>query len=278
MTPRLLVPLLGLGLALLSPLRADSTPAPQLKLGMQTWTFRRFTLADTFDKVQQLGLHYVQVFPKQDLGAGLPGQFDYRMPPEVRAKVLAMAKAHDITIVSTGVINGRDPAEWRKIFAFAKDMGLTGITVEPKPAEMSLVDGLSKESGISVAIHNHPPPTHYANYATVAAAIAPYGDNWGFCADTGHWVRTGEDPVANLHKAGVRILAVHFKDLNRKGVKAAIDVPWGTGISDAAGQIAELRRQGYAGIVFMEYEHDTPALLDEVTRSVAFFNRENGRQ
>jgi hypothetical protein len=66
---------------------------------------------------------------------------------------------------------------------------------------------------------------------------------------------------------------VHFKDLDERGVVGARDVPWGTGVSNAGGQLAELRRQRYSGVIFIEYEHDTPSLLDDVARSIQYFNR-----
>ena len=50
-------------------------------------------------------------------------------------------------------------------------------------------------------------------------------------------------------------------------------MPWGTGVSDLAGQIVELRRQGFDGIVMMEYEHMTPKLEEEVGRSAVYFRQ-----
>jgi len=250
-----------------------SAPPSEMKLGVQAYTFRRFTFAETLDKVQTLGIHYLQAFPFQNLGGGLPGKFNYPMDDATRAAVRALIQSKGIEVVSYGVVTGKNPQEWRKIFEFAKAMGLQNITSEPPQEDMPLVDQLSREFGITVALHNHPKPNRYANPADSMAAIKPYGPNIGLCADTGHWVRNGYDPVAALRMAEGRILYLHFKDLNEFGTKAGHDVPWGTGISNAAGQIAELRRQGFSGIVFAEYEYDTPTLESNVARSAEYFRR-----
>ena len=154
-------------------------------------------------------------------------------------------------------------------------MGLHDLAAEPPPELMPLVARLAKESGIAVALHNHPPPTRYpADPAVSLAAVQPYGAELGLCADTGHWVRSGFDPIATLRRAAGRIITVHFKDLNERGVTGAHDVPWGTGVSDAAGQLAELRRQGYGGIVYIEYEHFTsPTFESDLARSAEYFRR-----
>ena len=114
---------------------------------------------------------------------------------------------------------------------------------------------LCKEYNIKVAIHDHPQPSHYWNPETVLAAIKDRGPLMGACADTGHWVRSGLDPVGCLKdtaRACVRCL--HFKDLNAKGRKGH-DVPWGTGVGNCKGMMEELQRQGFRGAFLAEYEY-----------------------
>jgi sugar phosphate isomerase/epimerase len=194
------------------------------------------------------------------------------MDAPARESLLANAKAHHVEIVSYGVINGKDEADWRQIFAFAKAMGMQNIAAEPPQEEFPLIARLATEYGIVVSIHDHAAPSRYANPDVALAAIGPYA-NFGLCADTGHWVRSGYDPVAALRKAQGRIISLHFKDLNQRGVREAHDVPWGTGVCDIAGQVLELRRQGFTGIVFAEYETISPARDDGVARSVAYYRR-----
>jgi len=255
---------------------APQAAAPALpQLGLQAWTFSRTcSLAETLAKAQSLGIHYLQAYPGQRLGAAPMPTFDHNMAAADRAAVLAEAKARGVAIVSYGVVNPKDETEWRQVFAFAKAVGLHDLAAEPPGDLLPLVDRLAKETGVAIGIHNHPPPTHYSDPATALAAVQPYGPELGLCADTGHWVRSGFDPVATLRRAAGRIVSVHFKDLTERGVTSAHDVPWGTGACDAAGQLAELRRQGFAGVVYIEYEHfESPTMEADLAHNVEYFRR-----
>jgi sugar phosphate isomerase/epimerase len=65
-----------------------------------------------------------------------------------------------------------------------------------------------------------------------------------------------------------RIISLHFKD-----VKGGADVPWGEGDSDARGQLAELKRQGFKGVLAIEYESAIDEDMSQIAKCVAFFNQ-----
>ncbi len=254
--------------------RAGAAPrADGIELGLQTWTFRRLTFVETIEEAKRAHIRALQAFGGQTLGGNLAGKFDHHMDAATRAELLTLLKKEGVRLDSYGVVNGHSEAEWREIFAFAHEMDLRSIASEPPPEELPLVDRLSRETGVRVALHDHPTPSLYANPKFALQTLNSYGENIGLCADTGHWVRSGFDPVESLRAAAGRIISVHFKDLNERGVVSAHDVPWGTGASDAAAQIAELRRQHFAGCVFIEYEHETPSLSEDVRKSADFFRR-----
>jgi sugar phosphate isomerase/epimerase len=248
---------------------AGGTP----KVGLQAYTFRNLSFAETLDRAQAFGVEHLQAYPGQKLAPDGGGTFHHTMDAATQAHVLNLARSKGITLVSYGVVNGKDEAEWQQIFAFAKAMGLQGITTEPPQAVLPLVARLARENGIRVSLHNHPTPSIYANPETALSASRPHAEWIGLSADTGHWARSGYDPVATLRLAQGRLFELHFKDLTEIGVKGAHDMPWGTGASNAAGQIAELRRQGFSGIAYVEYEHMTPSLDRDVERSVAYFKK-----
>jgi sugar phosphate isomerase/epimerase len=93
----------------------------------------------------------------------------------------------------------------------------------------------------------------------------------GSCADVGHWVRSGLDPIECLKKLEGRVIALHFKDLNEKAPKAH-DEPWGTGISNARGMMQELKRQGFKGAFCVEYETNWENSTPEIAECVKFFH------
>lgn len=246
-----------------------------MELGLQAYTFRKLTLAEALDCAVAMKIENIQIYRGQKLSHQSDARTGHDMSDAAKAEMRALFKARDLKLTSYGVINGKDEGDWRKIFAFAKEMGLRDIATEPKPEHMPLIVRLSGETGVNVAIHNHPPPTFYHNPATALNAVAPHGKNIGLCADTGHWARGGHDPVASLRKAEGHILSFHFKDLSEIGVRTAHDMPWGAGASNAAGQIHELRRQGFKGIVYLEYEYDVPRqqLFAEAAASAEWFRR-----
>jgi sugar phosphate isomerase/epimerase len=81
------------------------------------------------------------------------------------------------------------------------------------------------------------------------------------------------DPVECLQKLEGRIISLHMKDLDKRGVRNAHDVPWGTGNCNVAGVLHELHRQGFKGVFSAEYEHNWENNLPEVKESMDYFKR-----
>src|SRR6478609_8652606 len=94
----------------------------------------------------------------------------------------------------------------------------------------------------------------------------------GACADIGHWIRSGLDPLECLKKLAGRIITLHFKDLNETGPNAH-DVPWGTGIGKTKELMAELKRQNFRGVFCVEYEYNWENSSPEIAQSIKFFNK-----
>jgi sugar phosphate isomerase/epimerase len=111
----------------------------------------------------------------------------------------------------------------------------------------------------------------------------------GACADTGHWLRSGLDPVECLKKLEGRVITLHLKDLvpdepkaqagapatgkkKQSESKAMHDVPWGTGVGNVKAQMAELKRQGFHGAFGVEYEYHWDNSMPEIAKCVEFFN------
>jgi sugar phosphate isomerase/epimerase len=192
--------------------------------------------------------------------------------------------------VNIGVVQlPPDEAKSRKVFEFAKKMGIDTLVAEPEPAALDTVEKLCKEYNIKVAIHDHPRPNHYWNPETVLEAVKGRTPLMGACADTGHWLRSGLDPVECLKKLEGRVICLHFKDLvpdetkpqdqasaakkkKKSESKAMHDVPWGTGVGNIKGQMAELKRQGFHGAFCIEYEYHWENSMPEIAEGLKFFN------
>ncbi len=254
----------------------DDAAAEKLgwRLGTQAWTYRDRSAFEVVEIAERLGLKYVEFYPGQKLRKGDDA---LKLGPELAADQVAAFKkhldAHKVKAVSFGVVNfTKDEAAGRKLFEFAKTLGLENLAAEPEPDALDLIDQLAGEYSIKIAIHNHPKDSRYWNPDTVIEAMKGR-KQIGACADTGHWTRSGLVPVECLKKLEGHVVELHFKDLSDFGKHEALDLPWGLGKSDARGILTELKRQRFRGLISVEYENGTGAELEaNVARCIAWFD------
>jgi len=244
------------------------------RLGSQAYTFRMFTFFEAVDKVASLGMDWIEAYSSQRVSAETGDLQIQDMTPDVRNKVRQKLRDAGVRLVNYGVITpGGGEEEWRKVFEFARDMDIETIMSEPKAEQLDLVDQLAQEYQIPVAFHNHPKPSIYWDPDVVLSALKGRSKWLGACGDTGHWMRSGIDPVEALKKLKGHIFSLHFKDLNEFGVREAHDVPWGSGKADVPAILAELKRQGYQGTVMVEYEHNWENSVPEIRQSANYFRQ-----
>lgn len=267
------------------------------KLGTQVYSFRMFSFEEALNKADSIGIKHIEGYPGQKIGAGIEGTMDYHMPASKRDSVLALLKKKGIAIESYGVVTPNTEGDWKQLFEFVKGMGLKQFASEPDPKFIPLVSQLADEYGVNVAIHNHPRPSRYWSPDTLIKYTTGYSKRLGSCADVGHWVRSGLDPVEMMKKLEGRIFELHMKDLHEKpsaeytafqinrpasgqGGQAGAtrpappagphDVPWGTGISNIKAVLEELRRQGFKGPIFAEYEYNWMNNAPEIEQSIRY--------
>lgn len=242
------------------------------EMGVQTYSFRTVSFLDAADKTKALGLKYVEGYPGQDIGGGISGKLDYHMDAATRGKILKALSEKGMKMVSYGVVVPETNADWKKLFDFAKAMGLKNIVSEPHPAQMATVSKLCDEYKIDVAIHDHPRPSHYWSPDTLLAAIKGYSPRIGSCADIGHWAYSGLNVVECLKKLQGHIKEFHFKDVaNTEPAKGEITAVWGTGKADIKAVMKEMRRQHFRGYVMIEYEDNPESNVQQIKESLQYF-------
>lgn len=227
-------------------------------IGSEAWTFRKFTFAETVRKLKELGVTGVEAFPGQALGTEFPGaHFGEGMNETQVAFVKDLLKANGVTLYGYGVVDiGRTEKSMRRVFDFARKMGISVIVCEPADDDFTLLETLVKEYNIKIAIHNHPPPSKYNMPETVFKHVDGKDPRIGSCADNGHWMRGKNDPREAYRLLKGRILDAHFKDRTDVGTQGVKDVPWGSGAGRLRDLLAELTLQNYEGYLTMEYEND----------------------
>src|ERR1017187_965717 len=264
------------------------------QMAIHAYTFRKFSIFECIDKTAALGLKYMSLSGSVNLGDtnGLGGTNSVttaNLSDKDAKRIQDAVAAKGIKLVNIGVVQlPPDEAKSRKVFEFAKKMGIDTLVAEPETAALDTVEKLCKEYNIKVAIHDHPKPSFYWNPDTVLEAVKGRTPLMGACADTGHWLRSGLDPVECLKKLEGRVICLHFKDLvpeeNKAQAAAATsekkkaesknmhDVPWGTGVGNIKAQMAELKRQHFHGAFCVEYEYHWENSVPEIAECVKFFN------
>jgi sugar phosphate isomerase/epimerase len=244
-------------------------------IGCQAYTFNHYSLFEAIQKTAESGGKVIEFFPGQKLSAEEPNvKWDHNASPEVRQKVKDQLARYKITPVNYGVVGiPKDETEARKIFEFAKAMGLRAVTTESVDA-IDTIEKLVKEYDIMVGFHDHPKRENDPNYRMwdpnyILSVVKDRDSRIGSCADTGHWVRSNLKPVDCLRILKGRIISSHLKDLNEMG-PGAHDVPYGEGVSDIPGILEELRAQGFQGNISIEYEYHWETSVPEVSQCIGF--------
>jgi sugar phosphate isomerase/epimerase len=242
------------------------------KLAYQSYTFRLFTFEEGLEKASGLGLEYVEAYPAQELSRDNPEPTHYNSDDATINEMKQLLESHGIDLVAYGVVSARSEEEWKQIFDFARDMGVGTITANPNPAHLDFLEQMCEDYEIDLAIHNHPAPMRYYAPDSIIMHVSGRSQRIGACADIGHWVRSGLDPLESIKKLEGRIVSVHFKDLNVES-RDAHDVPWGTGVVDVRSILQELKDQEFRGIISIEYEHNWENNVPEIEESIEYFNR-----
>ncbi len=244
-------------------------------IGCQAYTFNHFTVFEAIEKTADAGGRVIEFYPGQKLSKEEPSvSWDHNASAETIQKVKDKLAQHKLHAVNYGVVAvPKNEDEARKLFEFAKTMGLRAITTESVDA-IDTIEKMVKEYDILVGFHDHPRRPNDPNYRMwdpnyILSVVKDRDSRIGSCADTGHWVRSHLKPVDCLRILKGRIISSHLKDLNEMGLNAH-DLPYGTGVSDIPGILQELRDQGFAGNISIEYEYHWENSSPEVAQCIGF--------
>ena len=244
-------------------------------IGCQAYTFNHFSVFEAIEKTAAAGGKVIEFFPGQKLSTEEPAiKWDHDASDETIAKVKAKLAQHKIMAVNYGVVGiPKDEARARKIFEFAKKMGLRGVTTESTDA-IDTIEQMVKEYDIMVGFHDHPRRANDPNYRMwdpyyILSVVKDRDRRIGSCADTGHWQTSGLNPVYCLRVLKGHIISSHLKDKSDFG-PSGHDVPYGQGVGDIKGVLGELKKQGFEGNISIEYEYNWDNSVPEVKQCIDF--------
>jgi inosose dehydratase len=241
----------------------DDAPKPgHIQLGVQSYTLRGFPTDKAIQLARELGFEHVEFFGSH---------FPTNSPPDKIEAMKRKMAGLNMRISAHGVNGfGKDHEANRKLFEFAKQAGIKNLSADPSEDSFDSLDKLVSEYDIRIAIHNHGPGARYDKIADVLTAIKGHDRRIGACADLGHYIRSGEDPVKAITLFEGRLYGIHLKDFDEPK-KDAKGVILGKGHLDVVGVYKALKKVNFPadGALSLEYEENMLNPVPDVKECVA---------
>lgn len=240
---------------------AAAVEAEDIKLGVATYSLRKFPRPRAIEMIKELGVRYVSI-----KSFHLP----YELPPAELAAGAKEFRDAGLTVLSGGNIELKNPAELRRMFEYAKAAGMPMMVCAPSHETLPEVEKLVREYDIRAAIHNHgPEDKHFPTPKSVLDAVRSMDPRMGLCIDIGHTARTGADILESIREAGARLFDIHVKDLQDTSARAR-QVAVGDGVLPIVGMFKLLKKMNYEGGVMLEYEIHADNPLPGMHRSIGY--------
>lgn len=223
---------------------------PQFKLGIQSYSLREYETAEALEWSKKLGLHYWESYSKH-------------IPTDASqaSKARETAEASGVSVIGYGVVHfSKDHDANAKLFDFAKALGVDYLSADPDIDAFDSLDKLVEKYGIAVGIHNHGPGHKWEKISTIKDAIKDHHKLIGCCVDTGHFLRSKEDPVDAAEAFAGRIYGVHLKDVKNATEFTVL----GKGDLRTADLLKELAKQNYGYCLALEYEENPKNPIDDI--------------
>jgi inosose dehydratase len=236
-----------------------------LKLGMTTYSLRKFNLDQALAMTQEAKLKYISL---KDMHLPLTSSQAERI--QTRDKV----KAAGLELMGGGVIYLKDDEDQiRHAFQYAQDAGMPTIICSPEPSALDIVEKYAKQFKIRIAIHNHGPgDKHYPSPLDALEKVKDRDQLMGLCIDIGHTVRNGEEPVSVIKKCASRLYDFHMKDVTRATANGKT-IAVGKGVIDIAGVLRTLVQIKFDYHLALEYEADSSNPMPGIKESIQYIRR-----
>lgn len=246
------------------------------RLGIEAYTFQKFTLFEAIDKTAQLGLPFLGGLSFQKVSKDIPKNFEPGLSDDELRQIRMKLDAAGVRLLTYYIQDiPRDEAGCRKVFEFGRKIGIETFMSEPKLEALDTIERFCDHYDIKVALHNHDQKAspNYWNPEGILKACEGRSKRLGACADIGYWMRGGIDPVAAVNTLKDRLITVQMHDLNELS-PTGHDVAWGSGLGKTEQFIKEIHRLGLKPTMWgLEYSHNFLESLPEITQCVEFFNR-----
>jgi sugar phosphate isomerase/epimerase len=268
------IPALGQAAAV----RQDADPFGGFTVGIQSYSYRNFQpLEKAMEQIQMLGVRNVELYRQHVPVTATDAQ--------IKA-VRSLLEKYRVTPVAFGVERfTKDHDANRRLFVFARNLGVRYLTADPDPDSFDSLDKLVAEFNIGIAIHPHGPQGkqlhRWYSAETIMDAVRNHHRLIGSCLDTGHLIRSAQepfnrrlDPAQQIRHMGARNFGLHLKDHDNK---RRTDVPFGRGVLNVPEVLRALREVKFGGYIAIEYEANPNNPTPDIRASLDVF-RESVRK
>ena len=248
------------------------------RVGVQTYTFHRFSLFEAINMTASLGLKYIETCPGHRISKDEPHGLYSGTPAEIRT--LLKNKLAEAGMKHTSHYEPLAPAVAHRVFSFCQDMGLEMLITDPPrvptgEGSIEWYEKVANEYGIKLVLTNHPKQdgAAYWDPDQIVEDCKGRSKSVGASCDPGHFMRGGfapKDAVAKYMKID-RMYHFHFRDVDKIG-PGGVDVPLGEGVADIEGIAKELHRNNLKPLFQIEYERDFTNPMAQLVPSVNYFN------
>jgi type 1 glutamine amidotransferase len=173
------------------------------RVGIPSTVFKQLTFSDAAAKADALGLGSIEGFDTQTVSPEVPKNLDYNLMPGERTGVSNRLIELNLKMYAYHVANFPTDADARrKLFDFAKSMGVSIIVSSPDMAQLAELEKLANESGINIAVESRTDPK------ALLSAISALGKRIGVAANLPAWTLAGVKPADGLSLVKNRLMAV----------------------------------------------------------------------
>ena len=249
------------------------------RVGIQTYTFNKYTFYEAIDLTRALGLHYIEASSGTRLAPDSDQRINARMSQESKEQL--KRKLAESGVQCTSIYYGMNGTGegFEDLVKFAKEMGWMIVT-DPKRAvdggqPVSFYEEILDKYGVKMVFTNHPKSggAAYWNPDFTVEDTKGYGPNIGASVDIGHYMRGGFD----TYEAAKRYIDIgkmyhfHMRDVSELGPHG-LDVPCGTGQARVSEIFNALNNAGVQPLMMLEFEHDFDNPMPYLIQSVNYIN------
>jgi inosose dehydratase len=244
--------------------QAQTAPYAGFRVGLQSNVLSQFSpeLEPMLGHIAGLGLRWVEF-----------AHWHYEVTEDAAriAQVQALLARHDVRMEAYFL--GEIPADitqLRRTFEFARRNDVSVLVGQPIEEAFPLLDDLVQEFDIKVAVHNYGPGHRFDRIADMVNIVSPWHERIGYCLDTGHAMRSGEDPIRAARLMGRRLHGVHLRE--HAAVQREPQPPEsiiGEGALDLESFCRAMRDAHFSGPLSLEVYYNPQQPIEPLRRSLA---------